>query len=316
MKNYIGMTENNCAWDNSWENEGVQVIDCNTCGFKHQFPWPDPYESSVFYEKEYYEKLKTNYLDDVKNEKNNREMWALDNFKLFNSFLNLNNSESQPSILDVGCSFGSFLNYFKQNNWNCIGVEPSKYAANFAKDEFNLVVHEGLLENFSIETLGGPFDVIHIKEALDHLVDPEGFIKRCSTELLKPNGILCIETANQFSEMQMAVVESTKCPMWWIVPDHVGYFDRSSLTTLVNKYNFKVIHEASTFPMEIFPLMGEDFISTPEVGKICHNRRLYFEDSLHENGLDNVRRHLYQTLASGGFGRGLIQLSQLKATKV
>jgi len=302
------MPETKCRWEASWEYNGVKVIDCLSCGFKHQYPWPGKLEAGEFYESGYYENLKPKYLENVIHESGNRRMWAKDKLDIFTRLLKA--KKEAYKILDVGCSFGTFLAYFKVNNWDVAGVEPSSFAARFAREENDLTVHEDLLENIPLKELDGPFDVIHIKETLDHLTDPEGFIRRCSEELLLPDGILCIETANQFSEMQMAVIKSTGSPMWWIVPDHVGYFDRISLNRLVGKYGFEVKHEMSTFPMELFPLMGENFITEPEVGPGCHQKRLNFENLLFENGMNEVRTHFYETLAKDGFGRGIIQISQ------
>jgi len=302
------MKNNKCKWEKSWSNGATKVIDCAECGFKHQYPYPEQNETNEFYEKEYYETIKPQYLEGVKKEHLNRVMWANDKLEVFDQLIKY--SDDDRRILDVGCSFGTFLSVFKDMGWDCVGIEPSIYAAKYAREVNGLTVHQNLLENISMEELRGSFDVVHIKQTLDHLINPIGFIERCSTELLKKNGVLCIETANQFSEMQMAIIESSETPMWWIVPDHIAYFDKGSLTSLVNKYGFEVKYEMSTFPMELFPLIGNDFVAQPELGKDCHKKRLSFEDKLNRSGMNHVRIHFYEALAKYGYGRGIIQISQ------
>jgi hypothetical protein len=55
--------------------------------------------------------------------------------------------------------------------------------------------------------------------------------------------------------------------------------------------------------MEMFLLMGDDYVGHPEIGKACHKRRMNFERSLIESGHEAQLATLYRSLAQAGMGR-------------
>lgn len=62
--------------------------------------------------------------------------------------------------------------------------------------------------------------------------------------------------------------------------------------------------------MEIFLLMGDDYVGHPEIGKACHKRRMNFERSLIESGHEAQLATLYRSLAQAGMGRTCGTLAQ------
>src|SRR5690349_4098831 len=48
-------------------------------------------------------------------------------------------------ILDVGCSYGFFLDTAQERGWSVAGVEVSASAAQFARERYDLPVYTGLL---------------------------------------------------------------------------------------------------------------------------------------------------------------------------
>lgn len=295
-----------CQWNKEWSNANIKIVDCTVCKFKHQYPFPKAEEIISLYEEGYYEKMKPNYLKDVQSEENNRRDWADYKINFFNSTL----GTGHKTLLDIGCSFGYFLNRCSKEGFNTLGIEPSRYAAKFAREELGLNVLNSGYQSLDLDQYQNTFDIIHIQEALDHLLNPLHFFSICHNHLLKPGGLLCIETANQFNKMQMAAVKELQIPMWWIVPDHISYFDRPSLLEVASSYGFSLIEECSTFPMELFLLQGENYVLDPQVGKVCHQKRLYFEDKLDSNNLTDLKIEFYRMLTKHGFGRGMIHFYQ------
>jgi hypothetical protein len=57
--------------------------------------------------------------------------------------------------------------------------------------------------------------------------------------------------------------------------------------------------------MEIFPLMGEDYISNPEIGRIVHKKRFRFEKLLSESSMGKFKDGLFDALANAGIGRDM-----------
>ena len=70
----------------------------------------------------------------------------------------------------------------------------------------------------------------------------------------------------------------------------------------LEKLDFKIILSTTDFPMELFLLMGEDYIENNKIGSICHQKRMKFELSIS----DEIRKDIYNSLASLGIGRSCI----------
>ena len=58
-------------------------------------------------------------------------------------------------------------------------------------------------------------------------------------------------------------------------------------------------------PMELFLLMGDNYVDNDKIGKICHNKRKRFEFSLIK-GNTQLKIKLYHLLAKNNLGRDII----------
>ena len=97
---------------------------------------------------------------------------------------------------------------------------------------------------------------------------------------------------------------------WIAAPHHINYFSFDSLTRLLQRLGFAVVERDTTFPMEFFVLMGDDYIGNDAVGRGCHKKRMTFETNLMESGLASFKRDLYRFLASKGVGREVVLYAQ------
>ena len=89
-------------------------------------------------------------------------------------------------------------------------------------------------------------------------------------------------------------------------PHHVNYFDFRSLGGLLKKCGFSIVHEESTFPIDLFLLMGDNYISDDKVGRECHTRRMNFEKSMRLSGNNDLLERLYSNFAKQGIGREVV----------
>jgi hypothetical protein len=67
-----------------------------------------------------------------------------------------------------------------------------------------------------------------------------------------------------------------------------------------------VAHEEASFPMEMFLLMGQNYVGTRELGRTCHESRMAFEANLRRTGHSDALSAFYQALAAAGLGRQVI----------
>lgn len=229
-----------------------------------------------------------------------------DKFSTFEEYIP---AQENRSLLDIGCGLGKLLLYGKERNWNCIGVEPSKQAANCALNNGLNVLNCNFSKN--IFKSNEKFDVVHMHHVLEHIKNPMALIKDAK-ELLKDEGLLCIIVPNDFSAFQKILWKELDFKPWWISPkDHLNYFDFDTLSSLLEKNGFEIVLKETSFPMELFLLFGDNYIKNPEIGSQSHLKRLNFDTTLRKYNND-LKRKFYQSLANIGIGRDVILYAKKK----
>ena len=83
------------------------------------------------------------------------------------------------------------------------------------------------------------------------------------------------------------------------MPDHVNYFTFDSLGRVLESLGLEVVDAIGDFPMEMFLLMGDDYVADRTLGPQCHRRRVAFELGL----TGELRRSIYRNLARAQTGR-------------
>lgn len=96
-------------------------------------------------------------------------------------------------LLDVGCLWGSFIEFARRNGFLVSGIEPYGPAAAYARNVLQLDVTCGSLNTVSLAT--SSFDAITILDVIEHLRDPMQDL-RTMLGLLRPNGVLVVVTPN------------------------------------------------------------------------------------------------------------------------
>ncbi len=268
------------------EKGKFKVIDCEVCGFKHLDPIPSKEEIKEYYERQYYQKKIPKLLDPQKEAKESR--WSALKYRDSLSTLNEYIGDESKRLLDIGCGNGFFLKFMSENGWESFGIEPSPKASEYACS-LGLNVFNTTLEEFVENRWYGYFDAINLKCVLERVPNPIEILEICKS-LLKDSGMIYIEVPNDFNALQLQVHKLGK-PQWWIaIPDHINYFDFRSLERVLESLGFEIVLRTTDFPMELFLLMGEDYIGNDEVGSKCHQKRMQFELSLPEE----LRRNIYK----------------------
>ena len=185
--------------------------------------------------------------------------------------------------------------------WKTKGVEPSREAYIYSKG-LGINISNIYLNENNYRQLG-KFDVVHMHEVLEHLPDPKNMLQ-LAKKILNPGGLICIVSPNDFNPLQVAFVESSKSVEWWISPpEHINYFTHNSACALLEKQGFEIVDKTSTFPLEMFLLMGDNYVGNNNVGSRIHFKRASFELNLLATGKDPLRRKLYRKFAEIGIGR-------------
>jgi SAM-dependent methyltransferase len=112
-------------------------------------------------------------------------------------------------------------------------VEPSEWAADYARRELGSEVLTGTLE--SIRFPDQAFDVVTLWEVIEHLSDPMITLQEIR-RILRPGGQLVLSTPDAGS--LAARVSGRRWLGWRKVPEHLYFFDRSNLDRLLTRAGF------------------------------------------------------------------------------
>lgn len=187
------------------------------------------------------------------------------------------------SILDIGSGRGWIL-YFLRKYFNydrAVGTQIAINAYKFLTEKLKLEIYNKDLLELSFEK---KFDVVSILHVLEHVEKPEEYIKKIY-ELLNDEGILFIEVPNYNAWARRLVGKH------WLALDlkhHLFFFTPKSLTTLLEKYNFKIKK------LETFSLEYSTFTSTQSiVNWVTDSDSYFFEWLSHRDSNPKIIWHAF-----------------------
>lgn len=139
------------------------------------------------------------------------------------------------TLLDLGCSSGSFLAFMQSESWKLYGIELSAESATTAKERSTAQVFVG-------DVLDAPFpceffDAITCFDVLEHLYEPRRVMARV-TEWLKPGGVFYVLVPNVNS------AEARVFGSYWHgleLPRHLFHFSPASLRSLAESAGLRVV---------------------------------------------------------------------------
>lgn len=283
--------------------EAHSIIDCAACGFKHALPLPDAGAMERAYRENYYAEEKPNFLSHAGEDQEWFALSQTDKLEILERLL----PPDRRRLLDIGCGPGFFLHTALNRGWLAQGIEPSRQAAAHART-LGAAVTEGFFGPQTAPSLGR-FDAITLTNMLEHVPDPIAILTQ-ARDLLDKGGVLCVGVPNDFSPLQIAARAAVSANDWWVAPPHhLNYFDFSSLCALLTRLGFSVAERTTSFPMEAFLMMGENYVTDPVLGRACHNRRKRFDFAFEAAGLKDTRRAFYRALAEAGLGREAVVIA-------
>jgi SAM-dependent methyltransferase len=140
-------------------------------------------------------------------------------------------------LLEVGCSWGFFLENARKRGWEVHGIELSASSAKWAKEVLGLNVTCGTIEDFLIPD-EVPFDVVVAWHVIEHMQEPANFL-RVAYERLRPGGLLALRTPN-IGSLPARINGQTW--QWVGAPAHLSLFSPKSLGLAVESAGFSVQH--------------------------------------------------------------------------
>jgi SAM-dependent methyltransferase len=141
-------------------------------------------------------------------------------------------------LADLGCWTGFLLAEARERGWTPLGIEPSAFAASFARERMGLDVRERALSQAELDP--GAFAAVVMGDVIEHLPDP-GTALDLAAAALAPAGVLCLMLPDAGSRLARILGRR-----WWsVLPTHVQYFTRASLLCLLGRHGFVAQHVAT-----------------------------------------------------------------------
>ena len=146
---------------------------------------------------------------------------------------------SPGRLLDVGCWTGSMLVAAHQRGWQTEGLEPSAWAAARASAR-GCVVRTATIDEADLED--GAYRAVVAADVIEHLLDPARALATLR-RTLEDGGVLFLATPDAGSTVARVLGRR-----WWsVLPMHVQYFTRASMTALLTRGGF-VVEDVFTHP--------------------------------------------------------------------
>lgn len=205
----------------------ADIVRCRVCGHMQLDPMPDEELLSHAYT----EAASDDYIEEEAGQRETARR-ALERIERY--------APGRGKLLDLGCWVGFLLAEARERGWTAIGVEPSEFGSDYAREQLGLEVITSDL--FDAPLPGGAFDAVTMGDVIEHLTEPSGALQRIR-ELSAPRGVLWLALPDAGSRLARAMGRR-----WWsVLPTHVQYFTRHSISMLLERGGYEVL-EIRTAP--------------------------------------------------------------------
>lgn len=233
------------SYDRLHKKPGIfNIVKCRKCGLIYIDPrpknigkyYPADYIPHNLPRVDFFESLFCRLMNSERYYKKDKNIFDQFLARVFDKIYNPIPYSHFGRILDLGCGSGINLYNLKKRGWDVYGLDISKNAVNFARNELNLKnVCVGTIE--SKKYPDSFFDVILLNHVIEHLSDP----KRTLVEIkrvLKRGGLLLITTPN-FNSFNAKLFKKFWFPLE--TPRHQYLFTPTTLRKLLDSVeNLKV----------------------------------------------------------------------------
>lgn len=208
---------------------GFVIVACAGCGLRFLDPQPDAATLDALYAETYYhseDPLARGYARYTAEAANWRATFRE----------RLRYLPAPPArVLDVGAAAGFFVEQARLAGYDARGVEPSRWASAYARDELHQPVDTGTLEAMAYPDAS--FEIVTMWEVIEHLPDPRAFLQEVH-RVLAPGGTLAFSTPD--AGAPVSKLSGTRWLGWQKVPEHLWFFDRPALERMLAETGFAV----------------------------------------------------------------------------
>jgi 2-polyprenyl-3-methyl-5-hydroxy-6-metoxy-1,4-benzoquinol methylase len=174
-------------------------------------------------------------------------------------------------IVDIGAGYGVFCEELRQvlgNNSNIIAIEPSSALQNVCIGKGIPVIKKFLEETERSDILFYRITCATAFELLEHVHDPDRFIKACHT-ILDPGSLLILTTLNwEGFDLQMLGEKSRSIHP----PHHINFFTTRSIMILLERWGFEVLDVSTPGNLDVdIAYKQQQDVKNPFMQKLLKN---------------------------------------------
>jgi 2-polyprenyl-3-methyl-5-hydroxy-6-metoxy-1,4-benzoquinol methylase len=213
--------------------DGMQVVECVSCGLAFLNPRPKPEFVPRLYENDYFTKTTVDSLIGYAEylTKENRQA-LLSGAELRLQLLAPLWKPHGTYCLEIGCATGEFSYTLSQLGARLVGVDLSEFAIAQAKQSYpGIDFRPGGIDGLVGREV---FDAVFAFELIEHVISPSSFFSDVNS-MLKPEGILVLTTPNFDCGKRVGFDN-------WIgfttSFEHLHFFSKQSLQQLSAQHNF------------------------------------------------------------------------------
>lgn len=214
----------------------LRIVECEECGLRYLNPAPHASELAAIYDYD-------SWADST-----NANPVLQDHFER----LLRTHQPGLSTVCEIGCGVGDFLARLESNGLTVTGVE---FAEPAEKMKFKGRAYFGMMED--IDLSGSQFDAVCLLNTIEHLSDPPAVLEKVRAAL-RPGGLFLVRCPNSdlfhFGPYKWTVElakfvyhqrlfksgRKTGFTIAGFQHQHLFYFDKRSLTTMLGRAGFEV----------------------------------------------------------------------------
>lgn len=275
-------------------------------GYYQYSPMPADSDLSDYYANKYYQEEHGSYSVSYTDEE--IAYFKLKASLLYRKLSHFISAGNGKRFVDIGCGEGWVMDEFIRKGYLVTGFDFSNHGIKKCNPHLLDFVEQGDIYDLLIKKKGcnDKFDILMIANVIEHVTDPVRLLHQIK-EIMMSDAILIIIAPNDFSPLHELLLEKGKINkrFWLSYPDHLSYFNKESMESLLSDIGFNVLSVVADNPVDLNLLNdNSNYIEDTSKGKNTHLFRVSTDNFLGSLDADKLLR-IYEILGSMGVGRDL-----------
>jgi uncharacterized protein (TIRG00374 family) len=218
--------------DLRWRLDQFALVDCPTCGQAFMSPRLNHEGRLALYgDAEYFDAG----VYKTERAKGLQRRWSEGRLDLIDEALA---GHQSPSLFEVGCAYGVFLESAQERGYRVSGLEFSPIAARTASERLNVEIHTGEI----VDLPPAEHDVVAAWDVIEHVPDPGEFLRAARSQV-RPGGFVAL-SCPRFDSWPARLFRTR----WWTLKPHkhIWHFTRSDLRRMLEDADLEEVAMVSS----------------------------------------------------------------------